>query len=90
MYSVIFIALAFLGIALLIRVLFLDRNVELHTPFIIIVGVFLVMYIGAVFFMSSRMDVFSQEKLSVSGGDGSGKTYVVDEPVHEVDLTTGP
>lgn len=90
MYAELFIALALLGIALLIRSLFSDRNVELRKPFMIIVGVFLALYVGAALFMSSRITAFSQEKKSVTNDDGTGTTYVVEEPLQEVDLSTGP
>lgn len=48
------IAMVILGLALLIRS-FVNPIIELQKPFFIIVGIFLVLYIGAVIFVSSRV-----------------------------------
>jgi|GEM_PF-1710266 len=90
MYAALFVALAILGLAILIATVFQDGIVELHKPFIIIVGIFLAMYIGAVLFVSSHIDVFSKEKTQIASDQSSGSTYVIDEQVKEVDLSTGP
>ena len=89
MYTALFVAIAILGLAILIKTVFENGVIELRKPFILIVGIFLALYIGAILFVSSRIGAFSQEKTQLSGNDSSGNVYVVDEPVTEVDLSTG-
>jgi len=90
MYAALFVAIAILGLAILIKTVFEDGVVELRQPFIIIIGIFLAIYAGAVLFVSSRIDVFSKDKSQITGDQTSGSVYVVDEPLKEVDLSTGP
>ena len=90
MYAALFVAIAILGLAILIKTVFENGVVELRQPFIIIVVIFLAIYAGAVIFVSSRIDVFSKDKPQITGDQTSGNVYVVDEPLKEVDLSTGP
>lgn len=82
------IALAVLGLALLIRS-FADQVVELHKPFLIVIGIFLVLYIGAALFISYRAgSAWSATQNQItSGSDGD---YSSDQPINQADYTTGP
>ncbi len=83
------IAIAILGLALLIRSCANGNMVETRNPFLIIVGTFLTLYLGAALFLAYRMGAWSAEKQPAPGSSGD-QTYVIIEPVKNADLSTGP
>ncbi len=84
------IALAILGLALLIRS-FADKNaIEARNPFFVIVGIFLLLYVGAALFISYRMGALSAEPQTVGDAKNCDGVRVIDEPLVETDLSTGP
>lgn len=88
MFLNITIALAVLGLALLIRS-FANRNaIETRNPFFVIVGIFLLLYMGAAIFLSYRMGAFSAETKNLNHSNGDAT--IIDEPFEETDLSTGP
>ncbi len=88
MFLNITVALAILGLALLIRS-FADKNaIETRNPFFVIVGIFLLLYIGAAIFLSYRMGAWSAVTQNL--GSEAQETSIVNEPLQEVDLSTGP
>lgn len=86
----ILISLAVLGIAYLISEL-ADSAVEPRNTFFLVIGVFLVIYIGAAIFVSYRVKAWSAEKTRLLNPFGNGSpSYIYEEPIHPVDLGTNP
>ncbi|MFA6446938.1 MAG: hypothetical protein WCW31_01630 [Patescibacteria group bacterium] len=82
------IALAVLGLALLIRS-FAGGAMELHKPFFIVVGIFLVLYIGATILISSRIgNAWGAPQNQISSSSNTG--YSSEQPINQIDYTTGP
>lgn len=63
---------------------------EVRNTFFLIVGVFLIIYIGAVIFVTYNINVWSAEKYKTVPSGSADSTYTFDEPFQEVDLTTYP
>lgn len=81
------IALAILGLALLIRS-FVSQVVELDKPFLIIVGIFLILYIGATLLISSRVgNAWSASNHLTSSANDK---YSTEQRIEQIDYTTGP
>lgn len=88
MFWAVLVALVILGLAYLVRN-FLDEIVEVRNTFFIIIGIFLVLYVGAAIFVSYNLKAWSaQRQDSPFANDNSA--YAQQDTIKEVDLSTGP
>ncbi len=87
MWLALLAAIVILGFALLLRQ-FEESSREFKKPFLIIVGIFFVLYIGATIFISYRINVFSAEiDPSVKTNDN---IKIIDSDFEAVDMRTKP
>lgn len=86
MFWAVLVSLIVLGLAYLLKD-FMEVVVESMNTFLVIIGIFLVLYVGATIFVFYSAKAYSAERTtSVSQGDSYGKQ----EPLQPVDLSTGP
>ncbi len=87
MFWPIFVSITILALAYLIKS-FANEVFEFRNSFFAIIGLFLTLYIGAAIFVSYSLKDANAEKIGT--GSSEDQTYVVDQPIQELDLSTGP
>jgi len=86
MFWAILVSLIVLGLAYLLKD-FMEIIVESMNTFLVIIGIFLVLYVGATIFVIYSTKAYSAERTApVSQGDSYGQQ----EPLQPIDLSTGP
>ncbi len=88
MFWVILVSLVILGLAYLIRK-FADEIVEVRNTFFIIIGIFIVLYVGAAIFVSYNLKAWSAQRQD-SPFTNDPSAYAKQDTIKEVDLSTGP
>ncbi|MBD3281203.1 hypothetical protein GF391_00465 [Candidatus Uhrbacteria bacterium] len=87
MWLALLAALVILGFALLIRKME-ESSREFKKPFFIVIGIFLILYIGATIFISYNISVYSAE-IDDSPGNNS-RIKIIDQDFTPVDMRTAP
>ncbi|MFA6160633.1 MAG: hypothetical protein WCT54_01045 [Patescibacteria group bacterium] len=82
------VSLAVLGLAYLIRSM--HTAFEVRNTFFLIIGAFLILYIGAVIFVTYNIKAWGAEKLINPANSTGDSSYTYDEPLKPVDMTTYP
>jgi len=88
MWLTLLIAAIILGFALLIKQ-FEPSTREFAKPFLIIVALFFVLYIGATIFISYRINVYSAEQSNFNNTK-TENVKIIDKNFESVDLRTAP
>lgn len=87
MWLALLAAIVILGFALLIRKME-ESSREFKKPFLIVIGIFLILYIGATIFISYNINAYGAE---VGNTPKSGSDIkIIDEDFTPVDLSTSP
>ncbi|MBU2566520.1 hypothetical protein KKG46_03080 [Patescibacteria group bacterium] len=81
----IIISLIILSLAYAIRSFFADNLNEFNKPFLVVIFLFIIIYISATAFISYRLGAWGAETQSISNSKNS---YIIDEPVQEIDLSS--
>lgn len=87
MWLALLAALVILGFALLIRKME-ESSREFKKPFFIVIGIFLILYIGATIFISYNISVYSAETDHAAVKTGDVK--IIDQDFTPVDMRTAP
>lgn len=87
MFWPLFVSIVILGLAYLIKS-FANEVFEFRNSFFAVIGLFLALYIGAAIFVSYSMKEVNAKK--INPGSFDNQTYVIDQPIQELDLSTGP
>jgi len=88
MFWAVLVSLVILGLAYLVRK-FMDEIVEVRNTFFIIIGIFLVLYVGAAIFVSCNLKAWSAERQD-SPFTNDPSAYAQQDAFKEVDLSTEP
>ena len=80
----ILISFIILALAFAIRSFFGGNLNEFNKPFLVIVILFIVIYISAASFISYRLGAWGANRDTAQ----STNSYIIDEPIQEVDLST--
>jgi hypothetical protein len=86
MFWAILVSLIVLGMAYLLKD-FMEIVVEPMNAFFVIIGIFLIIYVGATIFVFYNTKAYSAERTAPVSQDDS---YGQQEPLQPIDLSTGP
>ncbi|HPN14822.1 MAG TPA: hypothetical protein PLF71_01760 [bacterium] len=87
MFWAILVSITVVALAYLIKS-FANEVFEFRNSFFAIIGLFLALYIGAAIFVSYSLKEVDAKK--IGSGTFDNQTYVIDQPIQEMDLSTGP
>lgn len=87
MFWAILTSITVVALAYLIKS-FANEVFEFRNSFFAIIGLFLILYIGAAIFVNYSLKQADAKK--ISPGQFDDQAYVIDQPIQELDLSTGP